>query len=297
MMRNVVPSLVGLAGLVLLAGCIESKTVVTVGKDGSGTVEQTVYFKGMPLPMAGQKTPSSQEMLDAMRAQAAQTAQSMGEGVEVQSVEQLAPRDGWKGMRIVYAFSDIGKLRVGPVPEINPGQLQMGGQGRSMEGFRPGGAGPGAGPAPGAMPASLGGKEQLRFDFTPEPTPKLTLIMPPMTPPAGAGTPPAGQDPQAQAMAKAMMAQFLDGMLMEFRVKVDGQITSTNAKYVSRDRQVVGLLRADFGALVKDSAALDKMLAMGQAATPEEVEKQFQDPDVAGYIKVETQEQVEIAFE
>jgi hypothetical protein len=252
-----------------------------------------VYYKDMPLPMAGQKTPSPQELLAAARTQAAQTAQSMGEGVAVQTVEQLAPREGWKGMRIVYAFADVGKLRVGPVPEVNLGGLQMGGQGPSMEGFPPGGAGP----APGASPAPQDDAEQLRFEFTTEPTPTLTLLMPPMTPPGGAGPPPAAQDPQAQAMAKAMMAQFMDGMLMEFHVKVDGKITRTNATYVSTNRKVVGLLRVDFGALVKDPAALDKMISMQQATTPEEVEKQLQDPQIAKYVKIETKQQVEIAFQ
>jgi hypothetical protein len=269
MLRNLVLAAVTLTGLVLLAGCIKSKTVVTVQKDGSGTVEETVYFKELGFPMAGAKSPSPAEQLPLARAQAAQTAKSMGEGVTVQTVEQVAPRDGWKGMRIVYGFRDVSKIGVPTMPQVGLGGVQ----------------------------AQQGKGEEVRFEFTAEPTPKLTIVNPPMTPPAEAGQPMAGQDEQSQAMAKAMMAQFLDGMMMEFQVKVGGKITQTNATYVSASREVVGLARMDLGALAKDPEALNKMMSMGQATARDEVEKQLQDPRLARHVKVETKEQVEVTFE
>jgi len=290
MLRNVL-SVMSLTALVVLAGCIKSKTVVTVEKDGSGTVKQIVYSKELAPSMAGLESPSADEQLAAARAKAAQTAQSMGEGVTLQAVEQLPSRDGWKGMQIVYAFPDISKVSVDPLPEFSLGGFEMGVQVPGMDGFPPGGAGPGGLP----IPQDKG--EQVRFDFTREPTPKLTIVTPPMTPPAEAGPPEAGQDQQGQAMANAMMAQFLDGMLMEFQVRVGGKITDTNATYVSTSREVVGLLRMDLGALIKDPAGLDKMMSMQKATAREEVKEQLQDPDIAKHIKMETKEQVEVTFE
>ena len=71
MSRRLVLGVVGLMGLVLLAGCIKAKTVVTVEKDGSGTVEETVYMKGMDLPFPGMEKPSPDEEFAKTREQAA----------------------------------------------------------------------------------------------------------------------------------------------------------------------------------------------------------------------------------
>lgn len=290
MSRRLVLGVVGLMGLVLLAGCIKAKTVVTVEKDGSGTVEETVYMKGMDLPFPGMEKPSPDEEFAKTREQAAQNAKKMGEGVTVESVERVAPRDGWKGVRTVYAFQDVNKLAVAPMPDASFGGVQVGGQGPGMGGPPPAGA--------DAAPQQEDDEEEpVRFEFTAEPTPKLTILTPPMTPPAEGGPPEGGDNPQEQAMAKMMMAQFLDGMLVELQVKVAGKITETNAKYVSPSREIVGLLRMDFGALVKNPAAFGKMMAMEEDATREELEKQLQDPLLGKHFKMETKERVEITFE
>ncbi len=258
-------------------------------------MEQTVYHKPMNFPMGGRaKQPSPEDQLTATRAQAEQTAEKMGEGVTVQAVDQLPPRDGWKAVRIVYAFTDIGQVRVSPLPGLAAGGARMGAGAGGMAGPAAGGAGPEA----GGFPSDEQAKQWIRFGFTKEPSPKLTIEMPPMEPPKNE-TPPMAeqQDPQAQAMAKAVMTQLLDGMLMEFRVKVDGRITDSNASFISSSREVVGILHMDLGGLAKDTAAMDKMTSMNKAATPEEFKKQLQDSQVAKYIKMETQEAVEVGFE
>ena len=63
MSRKLTLSVVGLVGLVLLAGCIKAKTVVTVEKDGSGIVEQTMHTKALDLPFPGVEKPSPEEDL------------------------------------------------------------------------------------------------------------------------------------------------------------------------------------------------------------------------------------------
>jgi hypothetical protein len=155
------------------------------------------------------------------------------------------------------------------------------------------------GGGPAVSMSSKADSEPIRFDFTAEPTPRLTLNMPPMKPPRQPqSSPDAQQDPQAEAAAKMMMAQIFDGMRVEFQVRVDGKISETNAKYVSKSREVVGLLRADLGGLLQDSAAMDKMSSMQQqAATPDELRRQLEDPQIGKYLQIETAEQVEIAFE
>lgn len=273
---------VALASLLLLAGCIKSKTVVTVEKDGSGTVEQTVHTKALDLPFPGVEKLSPEEELAKAREQADQNAQKMGEGVSVQTVERAAPRDGWQGVRTVYAFEDVNKLGVAPMPEVSLGSPGMGEQGADQ----------------GDVTMQMeDDEEQVRFEFTAAPAPKLTILTPPMTPPAEGGPAGAGDNPQEQAMAKMMMTQFMDGMLVELQVKVGGKIADTDATYVSASREIVGLLRMDFGALTKNPAALEKMMAMEQNVTPEELEKQLQDPVLGKHVKMETKERVEVTFE
>ena len=297
MTRKVTFGLVSLAGLMLLSGCIKSKTIVTVEKDGSGTVEQTVYSKIPDFPMGDQQTPDPQEQIAEARATAAQEAQRMGEGVTVQTVEQLPPKDGWKGVRTVFAFSDITKISVSPMAESSFGGMEMGGD-AGMEDFPPGDMGM----ADGGLTVTVEKEEEdeeerVAFEFTQGPTPKLTILVPPMTPPSSGDESSDEEDPAGDAMGRMMMAQFLDGMLMELHVKVKGSITRTNAQYVSSDREVVGLLRMDVGSLVKDAAAADKMDALEKAATPEEARKLLKDPALIKYVKAETQERVEVEFE
>ena len=312
--KQVVLSLLVLAAALTAGGCIELKTIVTVEKDGSGTVEQTVYYTemdagafGMTFDVEGAeangfdfgdavKKPSEEEKLATTRAQAEKIAASMGEGVTLQTVEPLPPRNGRKGVRIVYAFKDINKLRVDPLPEVTLG-------GGGMQIGDAGGPDLGAGDFPadgqfGESPAPAAEEEgdKVRFEFAADPKPTLTIYTPDVTPPSDA-QPVEDDDPQAKAMASMMMKQMLDGMLLEFRVRLNGRLTDTNATYASRKFNAVGLYRMDFGNLVKNQAALDKLLSMDSAADADTVKKQLQDPALARYLKLEMKERVNVSFE
>jgi hypothetical protein len=94
----------------LAAGCLDSKTVVKVSRDGSGTIEHTIYMK----PQANAK----EKPIEEQRAGCAKTATALGEGVTFKSIEALEPREGWKGTRMVYAFQDVTKLRITHLPPM-----------------------------------------------------------------------------------------------------------------------------------------------------------------------------------
>jgi hypothetical protein len=300
------------AGLIV-GGCLESKTVVTVEKDGSGTVEQTVYYPEMNLGGAGfqfgadgenstgfefgnaAKKPTAEEELAATRAKAEKAAASMGDGVTLQSVDALPPRDGRKGVRIVYAFKDINKLRLNPMPDVQlGGGMQIGNTpGQDLGGgeFAAGGQ---AGELPG--PPAPKENETIRFAFTPSPKPKLTIYTPDVTPPPSGG-PGDTDDPQAKAMAAMMMKQMFDGMVLEMRVQLKGRLTETNATYAGRKTSAIGLYKLDFDKLVDDQAAMEKLLSLESATDAETAKKQLQDPALAKYLKLEMKEQVEVSFE
>jgi hypothetical protein len=313
MSRNkMILSLIVGVGLIM-SGCLESNTVVTVEKDGSGTVEQTLYYPQMDLAGAGLqvsvdgenvegfdfgnagKKPTAEEELAATRAQAEKAAARMGEGVTLQSVDALPPRNGRKGVRIVYAFKDINKLRLNPMPEAQlGGGMQIG----DMPGQDFGGGELAADGQAGAAPAPSAPKENetIRFAFTSVPKPKLTIYTPDVTPPPSGG--PAGaDDPQAKAMAAMMMKEMFDGMLLDMRVQLKGRLTETNATYASRKNNVIGLYRFDFDKLVENQAAMDKLLSLESAADAETAKKQLQDPALAPFLKLEMKEQVNVSFE
>lgn len=292
MNRNLAWGLVGLAVLLATtAGCLESKMVVNVQKDGSGTVEHTMYMKDMGMmgmSMEGAKQPSPEEQLQSIKASAEKNAAKMGEGVTVKSVEALPARDQWKGYRTVYAFTDISKIKVTMMPEMD-----MGG-GASM-GMTAGPDGPGADPA--AKPANKQGKDVVTFQFASGETPKLTVVMPPFELPsenaAGAGGP--GEKPADPAMM-AMMGPMFDGMLIELQVKVAGTVTNTDARYLNKSKTSVGLARMEIGSLFKDQAAMKKMQELEKIKDEAAAKEALKDPALAKYMMFEMKEKIEIEF-
>src|SRR5438128_472470 len=106
-----------LAGLlVVLTGCIQSKAVLTINKDGSATLEQTAYMAKMDVPgAAAGESPFDEKKLPA---QSAEWAKSMGEGVTVKSAAALKDKAGWDGVKLVYAIKDVSKFSVGYLPPI-----------------------------------------------------------------------------------------------------------------------------------------------------------------------------------
>jgi len=142
MRRHVGWGLLVMVGMSLMFwGCLDSKTVVTVNSDGSGTIEQTAYMK---IEGEGMK----EKTLDEMKADCEKSAKALGEGVTVKSVTSLEPKGKWKGFKIVYAFADVTKVRIGLVPPM--GDLKT------------------------------SAEDQYRFEFQGGAQPKLTIVRPPM---------------------------------------------------------------------------------------------------------------------
>ncbi|MBM4040921.1 MAG: hypothetical protein FJ290_20670 [Planctomycetes bacterium] len=115
MRGNVARTLAALAGVaLLLAGCLDSKAVLTVNPDGSATLEHTLYLK---------KQPDDKELTpEQMKANVEKGVAQLGEGVAVASVAAAAPREGWRGYKITYSVADITKLKIGYLPPIGMGK-------------------------------------------------------------------------------------------------------------------------------------------------------------------------------
>lgn len=274
--------LAGLLGFCFVTvGCIDATTLVTVKKDGSGMIVETVFLgkaiqemmKGMAgavegggnISVAG-STINEQEYKT--------KAGKMGEGVVFVSARELSRKDGSKGVQAVYTFKDIRKVQLNSEPEA-PGGGMGGGQQAGKK------------------------KKLMTFGFVAGDTAKLIIDLPQPEKKANDEARPENNEPVPEPAPEqlAMMRQMFDGFRFRMMIKVDGEIEKTNAKFVqvgneSKQQQYVTLADMDLGKLLGDEESLKKLAS--QASGPDMGEA-LKGLDLPG-IKVETAPRVEIEF-
>lgn len=111
--------LLAVAAVFGLASCLEIKSTVTVNKDGTATVEETVLLGAQLAAMmaqgGGAGGPGDQlKGLVMDKEKAAERAKQLGEGVTVKSVEEVKSPDGKSGNKVTFAVADIRKLKYKP---------------------------------------------------------------------------------------------------------------------------------------------------------------------------------------
>jgi hypothetical protein len=257
-----------------LLGCFDSAILVKVNKDGSGTVEETVLLSNSFTEMMksfgadmGEEGDGGQEQNlvdeEKLRAKAA----SMGPGVELVSAEPVVTDSG-AGFKAVYRFQDINNLKVNQNPSENvPGPPTGGNEPQSPE-------------------------ELLQFRFSRGSTASLEILYPkqfdePEEEAAGAEE---GPDPSADPEMMAMMKELYKDMRMRLAVQVDGTIVDTNATY--RDGSKVTLMDVDFGRLMEEGDAFDRLMR----AKPNTVEEMKEAIEGIESMKVETAPEIHIRF-
>ena len=295
MLRNAL-RLSPVLALLITAGCIEATTVALVRKDGSGVVVEAVYlgkaFQRMMEQMAiglgaggAEAAESKKPFKLPMEIDKYKTrAKKMGEGVKFLSANEISGKDGSSGVRVVYGFEDVRKLRLSSEPQT-----------------------PKAGGAAGMPGAGSKGKP-ITFDFEPGEIAKLVIHMPhqekaePGDSVAAdvamelADMPDAGKTPPPEQLAA--VRQMFEGLRVRVMVKVDGELLETNAAFVEQSskagrKQYVTLLDMNIGEVIKDEQAFKKMMAMGQAkdmASAMELYKGTQG------LRIEPAERVEVSF-
>ncbi len=112
MKTQLIMIVVGALSLFGLSSCLQVESTIAVNKDGSGTVtEKMILGEQMKMMFAqigaGGEDPMA-KMLDKTKAEA--RAKTMGEGVEVVSVEKI-DADGKLGVKTTFRFADINKLK------------------------------------------------------------------------------------------------------------------------------------------------------------------------------------------
>ncbi|YCM42552.1 hypothetical protein V2O64_14670 [Verrucomicrobiaceae bacterium 227] len=272
-MKKLLSSIVGLAMALVLSSCFEFETEITVNKDGSGTItEETVFGEQMigMLEMAaaqggggagGGQNPLA-DLKDEAKAKA--KAAAYGEGVTFDKIEEIK-RNGGKGVRITYKFTDINKVT-----------------------FNPSGAMSNL-PGSGSKEVERVKEEEAKFQFADG---KLTIVLPEMDEDAKEGAEESGEDngldpndPQA-----AMMMEMLKGMKVSAKVTVAPEIAETNATH--RKGNTVTLFEMNFDEIMKNPdglKSLQKLDMKDRAKAADALTK------VKG-VKAETKEKVTITI-
>ena len=219
------------------AGCINFETLVKVKPDGSGTLVQTMTMSAETMEMMkatkgeGAKVEAGKPMaLEAKDVEQAKAeAAKLGEGVTFVKAEPIDTKEA-KGMRAVYSFKDVTKLKVSQKPTS-----------------------PGGGPAPAGKEAD----ETMKFGFAKAANGNsvLTIGMPDMKTASKEGTsksPAKGSETPPEAMG--MIKQMFKGLRIAIAVEPEGKVVSTNSPFVEGSR--VTIMEMKFDSLIADDAKL-----------------------------------------
>lgn len=264
---------VAIAGL-LATGCIESKTVVTVGADGAGAVvveefmspQMTAMMEQFKGAMGGDTNAAAAADPLAMFAEPiAKKAEELGGKVTLTAKEAATNAAGWKGYRLTYAFDNIAEVA-----------LPLGAGGGEEEEKKQ--------------------KDRLRVEFKPGPRAVLRLI-PPAKPPrapaldAAAG----GDDAPANAQMAAMMAPMLAGMRIGLELRVKGSITRIEGAQATPDRKGVVLLDIPMDKLMGNAEFMKLM--MDKSVSEAEKTRRLSASKIDGVTVTDTTQPITIEFQ
>ena len=223
----------------LLAACFQSSTLVKLNPDGSGTIEQTTTMTAQALEQLqsfasmGDKDKKAQKPDDPFSVEdARKAADKMGPGVTFVSAQKIDTADR-KGLKAVYAFTDIRKLSVS---EMNaPGGADMGPKSQQ--------------PVTMTFTQLPNGHAVLTLKNDTDVAKKLSMP----------GQDDAGKSPLGgmdNAQAAEMMKAMLAGMKVDFAVQV-GHVVKTNIPYVAGG--TVTVLSMDFDQILANPAGFEKL--------------------------------------
>lgn len=261
---------------IIFSGCIEVYSTLRVSKDGSGTLEKTVYMNddalrimtsllGVPDDSAGVRNERF-NLFDEDKFR--QDAASLGKDVKYTSGERITLQEK-QGYRITYSFDNVENVRI----DQNPGRIIA---------------------APAALNFGGEGSEEdfIRFRFKKGDISTLTIIMPTerALEKRRERYKDAADSIRIDPPSEENVIERLKGMRMLFVVDVKGQITETNAQY--RDSSEIVIAQLDLGVLTGNPDNYRRFMQIKGKSVREA--KAILN-GVAG-VKVETGEEVKVKF-
>jgi len=250
-----------LSAYLALAGCIKDTRTIKLNADGSGTIVVTSTMKAAALQQIrgmarafGAPEGKSPEMFSEEQARA--KAGKMGDGVELVSFEKIRT-EAEEGMKAVYSFKDITKLRISDEPE--------------------------APEAPGGMPGAArpAKKDPITFKYvrTPGGNSVLTVVSPggkeirealKEEAPEKDKEKEKEDEEEPEETQLSTMKEVLGGLKLSIQIEIPGRIVKTNTPHVSGS--TVTLLEVDLDQMLGDMARFKK-LAKANPRSLEEARK------------------------
>lgn len=258
-----------------LSGCIQSSTIIKMKPDGSGTIEQTMTMTAEAVAqfsalaaMGNDKSKTGANPADGMFTdkEARDAAAKMGQGVTFVSSEKIDTPDR-KGLKAIYAFTDIRKLSLEEMRSPNMGDAA------------------GMGSADAKDPP-------MRFDFKQLPggNALLTIQQPGVEKTMKTDTTSTSKDamdPKMAGQGIEMMKAFMKGLKIDVAIQVP-RVIKTNSPYV--DGGTVTLLSMDFDKVLADPEMLQRMNGAKTLADTKAALKDFKG------IKINLEPQVTIEY-
>lgn len=221
MLKKAVALMGAMLALVGLSSCLEMETVVSVKKDGSGTITENVKIGAQ---MAGMMAMGAEEGADPLDEQFGEealkeNAKKYGEGVELLSSERGKDDSGKITVQAVYKFADVNKVK-----------LSFGGM--------------------------MNDEESVEEE---EDAPKLSMKDGVLTigVPAPDGSDMGFGDEDMTDEQMAMMAPMMAGMKVSMIIKGENGIAETNATYHEGDS--VTLFAMEMDEVLKNEGGLKAM--------------------------------------
>lgn len=222
------------AASLFLSSCLEITSTVTVNKDGTATIEETVLLGAQLSAMmqAGGGQGDQLKGLVMSDDDAKERAKKLGEGVTVKSREEVKA-DGKSGVKVTFAVADLAKLKYVP---FEPKQ-----EGKPESGSEP-------------MTFALSGST-------------LTITNPEADKKKGGDGEKPKKSPEQIAQMKAqmgMMKPMFAGMRMAIAVKGAGGIAKTSATNFDEAQGTVTYLDIQFDKLMDNTDAFMEVMESGE---------------------------------
>lgn len=273
-MKNLIKTFIFFIVMITLSGCIDVNIKVNVNKDGSGTINEKVYFSKQLVEMIS----SFQSMGDSTKnrkfeiyneEELKENASNMGNGVKFISGKEILG-NGKQGYLAVYSFDDIRNLKL----KEDPGEK-----------------------VPANAPAQKSEKrnDNITFDFSKgEPNELIVRFPKKIKNSETTEENRKGEVTKDTTNSDLFNMDQLKAIFKDFKVKyeigVNGNITETNAEY--RNGNSIILFEMDFSKLLENPEELKKFKSE-KPETFEETKELLK--NIPGF-KIDTNEKLIIKF-
>lgn len=276
-MKHLIRLFVAFGFAVLVSGCIEMHTIITVKKNGSGTVEENIFigkeiinmFKDFAAAFADSTQPQEDFNMFEEDKIKAKTSE-FGEGIEFVSMKNIKT-DEKEGYTAIYKFKDLNKVKVNQNPSD---EIPMADQAETGE------------------PKN----EFVYFKFIKGKPNRIEFKLP-----EGKKEDKSSEEVKADETSESneppdsaeveRMIKFMKDMKAKIEIKIDGKITNTNATHINGN--TITLFDINFGELISDKEKFESFQKLNPDSF-EEVKKLVK--DIPG-IKVELNNEVFVEFE